>query len=68
MKWISVDDRLPERDTDVLVFGEHMNTQVGFLFSSNELWFLTLMDMDEIVDVTHWMPLPEPPETGSGND
>jgi len=61
-EWISVEERLPETETSVLVF-----TERGYIFSSwasNEdvFWFY---NEDEDDRVTHWQPLPEPPETRS---
>ena len=59
-EWISVEERLPETETSVLVF-----TERGYIFlswASNEdvFWFY---NEDEDDRVTHWQPLPEPPET-----
>ena len=59
-EWISVEDRLPETETSVLVC-----TERGYIFlswASNEdvFWFY---NEDEDDRVTHWQPLPEPPET-----
>lgn len=58
-EWISVEDRLPEKDVRVLVY---LETDRSY----------TKIDTDRLddrgfvrwyKDVTHWMPLPEPPET-----
>lgn len=68
-QWISVKDRLPEDMKPVLVF---MPTKAGGLIETgiliNKVWrwghWEDLSD-DEIpghLEVTHWMPLPEPPE------
>ena len=55
-EWISVEERLPEEKTRVLVSIPHSGTKI---------------DTDRILDrkwvrwngdVTYWMPLPEPPE------
>jgi len=61
-KWIPVSERLPELDQDVLAivdddivigsFGQGWDGEISF-------------DRDEVGStryVTHWMPLPEPPE------
>lgn len=58
-EWISVEERLPETETSVLVC-----TERGYIFlswASNEdvFWFY---NEDEDDRVTHWQPLPEPPE------
>ena len=59
-EWMSVKDRLPETENSVLVC-----TERGYIFlswASNEdvFWFY---NEDEDDRVTHWQPLPEPPET-----
>lgn len=59
MKWISVNDRLPEETSDYLVFDGEMCCTVAAY--KNGIWevFADFWSPDEI---THWMPLPEPPE------
>lgn len=65
-EWISVKDKMPPRDTDVLVFiwggcsvgrfdkgPDGLETRWEF-----EDYYLY---KDEMNAVTHWMPLPEPP-------
>jgi hypothetical protein len=63
-EWISVWDRLPGKQIDVMIFahpkgyaGYH---DLGFIGTDLASWW---DDMGEkmIADVTHWMPLPEPP-------
>jgi len=77
MKWISVYDKLPDEDTEVLVllnFEQEKQIDVGVCFTYTPTW-------DEIATVpfrcwdsarydgqdweydlvTHWMPLPELP-------
>jgi hypothetical protein len=62
-EWISVDERLPEDDTRVLVY------------LVDKRLIHTQMDTDRFVKrewirwgscVTHWMPLPEPPKMKGG--
>jgi len=59
MNWISVRDKTPEREKDVLLFdGQEMIVGAfnGLDFCEN------YSDYDIMVFATHWMPLPEPPE------
>ena len=66
-KWISVEDRLPDKQSDVLMLFKH-NMAVGFWHDGDEdvmFWcaytddvFYT--DCDE--EPTHWMPLPQAPK------
>lgn len=52
MSWISVEDRLPSEDDQVL--GCSIN---GVVITFETLW----VEDFGIWDITHWMPLPEPP-------
>lgn len=58
MEWISVDDRLPEESDqdDYIVIDKNNDMYIAILF--NGLFF---SDGYEI-QVTNWMPLPEPPK------
>ena len=63
-KWISVKERLPEKDQYVLI-SNGKSICVGELFLlpytlTGDLMWVT--DNGFVRDVTHWMPLPEPPE------
>lgn len=56
--WISVKDRLPQQYRDVIVFYDDIKrVGVNWLDSHNE--FMFYKDMN----ITYWMPLPEPPES-----
>lgn len=59
-QWISVEDRLPEENGTYLIAvkGSYASHFTGFDIESNEF-------CDNVFrksDVTHWMPLPEPPK------
>lgn len=62
-KWISVDERLPEDDKDVLVFvpaEKKYSVWPGYLYNGAWIW----CDGHRITQqVTHWRPLPAPPST-----
>ena len=61
-KWISVKERLPEDIRDVLVF--HKLSRCGYCdrawYDSDAKKWHSALSMN--MKVTHWMPLPEPPE------
>jgi len=52
-QWISVKDRLPERNQRVLLYDKMFN----------EIHNVVISCLPETIDsdYTHWMPLPEPP-------
>lgn len=69
--WISVKERLPEEGIEVLIFGKVLNDISKVLgvrarFRGDQEWKYTWESEDIHVykqdDVTHWMPLPEPPK------
>lgn len=70
MNWISVTDRLPKYNTDVLVISKNMCRIAKFLpesaMSSKQDSFVDHRPgsnwMEILVGVTHWMPLPDMPE------
>lgn len=70
--WISVEDRLPEDDGDVLAIASGYPTPnitledvlVVAAFCEGEGWYIEeYPDWDNPI-ITYWMPLPEPPKEG----
>ena len=67
-EWISVKEKMPPLDVDVLVAGlskGRMDVQRGglihpLLWGKPRLW--SSFDRIPHRKITHWMPLPEPPE------
>lgn len=63
MNWISVKDRLPKGYRDVLVRYKNASgyrIDITFYCDKSEYgsgWYLP-------ANITHWMPLPEPPKEG----
>ena len=55
-KWISVEERLPKEDEAVLTWGKHKTHLLDWLHDGRWCCF---------GEVTHWMPLPEPPNCGA---
>lgn len=55
-RWISVEERLPEEDGFYLVYGPFIYRDTKWYDRKNFSQYFWKHD------VTHWMPLPEPPE------
>ena len=65
MEWISVEERLPKlidpygHSANVLVSNGRCSVDIDF-YQADGCWYeQTMYQSDKI---THWMPLPEPPE------
>jgi hypothetical protein len=54
--WIKVEDRLPDNMQDVLMYDKNRGRIIGFY--SGDQWS---DDQRDYRQVTHWMPLPDPP-------
>ena len=66
-EWISVDERLPEADSPVLIFTRKNRYYVGYYYKAAVDRNYTGFYADSCKrDVTHWMPLPEPPMMKGG--
>lgn len=71
--WISVRDRLPEDDNDVLAIVDGRPCENVNLIGAYELasyypkdgWIIEAYPEWEGAKVTHWAPLPEPPDGGA---
>jgi len=64
-QWISVKDRLPEDISDVLILTKEKELCVGYYRNSDNDWNMYNPCCSfhmELHGVTHWMPLPKPPE------
>lgn len=78
MRWISVGERLPEKDQEVLLIAHGWESQsmyIGCLHneeaetswltgitSKESEWSISGWSYLRAPEVTHWMPLPEPPK------
>lgn len=60
--WISVKDRLPAKHERVLIYDSVChNIYMAWRDDDLDVWFSEEY-LPDFVYVTHWMPLPEPPE------
>jgi Lar family restriction alleviation protein len=60
--WISVDERLPENDSKVLVALIDLPNVWTIRFLNDEWYDLSGRHFKRRKNITHWMPIPEPPE------
>jgi hypothetical protein len=58
MKWINVNDRLPEEDQEVIVCNFIGEVFIDKYINDWGTWRIGDFDIEEI---SHWMPLPESP-------
>lgn len=69
-KWIPVTERLPDTDVDVLVmvhWRDYPEDMMCYGRRFKTRWYLWNGELGELIkgfDITHWMPLPEPPKDG----
>ena len=65
MNWINVKDRLPDKKDDVLVWSIDDGWITTAMYIPKEILgegrFYCVYTGDKL-EVSHWMPLPEPPE------
>ena len=61
MDWISVKDSLPAPGTKALIVWKSRsgNMEVAMGYKTESAWYLA---GSRIRSVTHWMPVPQPPE------
>lgn len=63
-RWISVEERLPEDQKNILTVNGHREIRVMALWHKHgDSWTWILNErFRHFNDITHWMPLPEPPK------
>lgn len=80
-QWISVKDRLPEIDEAVLAYARGKNDPIykiviasmsdrnmfDYRLKTKPYWREPWQFFDTMYEITHWMPLPEPPKDGDEN-
>lgn len=62
-KWISVDERLPEKSGEVLIYKPNYVDVLPYSRKHQAFnAYDDLVSVDYAIAVTHWMPLPKPPK------
>lgn len=61
-KWISVEDHTPMNEDEVLILINGKNINIGWFNERCGVWHVSSNCI--LVEVTHWMPLPESPKEG----
>lgn len=63
-EWISMKDRQPEHDTLVITFTPPhiINIQWYWILDDGPKWSMLSRDNPLHNMITHWMPIPNPPE------
>ena len=60
--WISVKERMPDDGVRVLVYSKHKWTSIGSTIKGHKVKKFYDGDGLSWNSITHWMPLPEPPQ------
>ncbi len=60
--WRSVEDELPDKNTDVLFYDENGQFHNGVMSRFRGYTEFIDYDGNTLHDITHWMPFPEPPK------
>lgn len=61
-EWISVDDRLPKSSYETVIACQSRNNIMAIGRFKDGVFRTGSGAMDWVAEVTHWMPLPEPPK------
>lgn len=62
MDWISVKDRLPEENVDVLMYDRYYGVAIGVLRDGKYCAYDDCGFNNLIINAEYWLPFPEPPE------
>lgn len=64
MEWISVTDKLPEKDKDLLVCTDTFYMGIGWYYHETQKWDLEIQKHTEadLGEVIYWIYVPAPPD------
>lgn len=65
-EWISVEERLPDKYGDVICCTRNGTIWQLTYNPTYKLFNVSYDNVENAMDVTHWMPLPEPPKMKGG--
>jgi hypothetical protein len=60
MKWISVNQAIPEELEDVLIFDQFEGINIAYYFKVTNSYIVRI-DGSRLTNVGYWMPLPQSP-------
>lgn len=60
-EWVSVEDRLPENNNNVLIYANKTGEKIEVAFYDDEDKEWAGLNSFWLPYITHWMPLPSPP-------
>lgn len=60
-EWIKCSEQMPMACRDVIIIDTDMVSRVAWFNDRNDAWYVTGVGWFSRDEVTHWMPLPEPP-------
>ena len=66
-RWISCKEKMPDDGVNVLIYAG--NRMISLAWYDKDMGYFYICDSDykyNSLDVTHWQPLPEPPEAIKG--
>ena len=62
-EWVSVEEKLPEDNTQVVMWSARWKIAEAGIYYNQHFWVYSEIGDGYIADnITHWMPLPSPPD------
>ncbi len=62
-EWISVNDRLPHKNQDIIAYGPEFYKPIQIVYKGDVENHITLAIIGSWDTITHWMPLPDRPDS-----
>jgi hypothetical protein len=69
MEWISTKERMPAKDSWVIVIRNDTSPHVAFFTATNKCYFFCIgSDVEQTWEPEYWLPLPNQPERSKRED